>query len=207
MPREYTMRKRADASRQTRERIVQATMQLHDEKGVAPTTFADIARRAGIGQATLHRHFPTFGDLVQTCGQHAWQEMRPLVPDVAGAVFEGLAGEAERLERLFDEVDAFYLRGAHRLALAARDRELVPELHQFLSAVEAGVQAHVAEALAPSAPPGVVADAATALFSFPVWQRLRQLDLPDAGFKAFMLRLVQCAMKAARQPGATQSAG
>ena len=92
MPREYKMRKRADDWQKTRERILKATMQLHDEKGVAPTTFSDIAKRAGLGQATLYRHFPTIGDLVQTCGGHVWQEMRPPTPDTAAAVFEGLTG-------------------------------------------------------------------------------------------------------------------
>ena len=53
------MQKRAEARDQVRERIVEATMRLHDEKGVVPTTFAEIAERAGVGPATVSRHFPT----------------------------------------------------------------------------------------------------------------------------------------------------
>ena len=68
------------------------------------------------------------------------------------AAFEGLGGLTERLERLVEEIDAFYRRGALRLALAGRDRELIPALDHFLNAVEAGVQAYVEEALAPSKP-------------------------------------------------------
>lgn len=197
MPRAYKMRKRAEASEQTRERILQATMELHDEKGVAPTTFADIAKRAGLGQATLYRHFPTLGDLVRTCGGHVWQEMRPPMAETAAAVFVDVAGTTKRLERLFDEIDAFYARGELRLGLAGRDRELLPELDQFLGAVEAGVAAYVAEALAPSKASGRTVDVVIALMSFPVWRRFRQLGLPDGQFKAFTLRLIQCAMKAA----------
>src|SRR5688572_6601850 len=106
MPREYKMRKRADDWQKTRERILQATMQLHDEQGVAPTTFSDIAKRAGLGQATLYRHFPTLGDLVQACGGHVWQEMQPPTGEAAAAVFEGLATVDERLEKLVEEIDA-----------------------------------------------------------------------------------------------------
>ena len=196
MPREYRMRKRADAWQQTRERILQATMQLHDEQGVAPTTFADIAKRAGLGQATLYRHFPTLGDLVQACGGHVWQEMRPPTPDTAAAVFEGLTGLGLRLEKLVEEIDAFYRRGALRLGLAGRDRELIPALEYFLRAVEAGVEAYVKEALAPSKPPKRVVEAVAALMSFPVWSRFTQLDLSERKSRQLTLRLIQCGMGA-----------
>jgi len=199
MPREYKMRKRADAWQQTRERILQATMQLHDEQGVAPTTFSDIARRAGLGQATLYRHFPTLGDLVQACGGHVWQEMRPPTPPAAAAAFEGLGNLTERLEKLVDEIDAFYRRGAPRLALAGRDRELVPALDHFLTAVEAGVQAYVEEALAPSNPTKRTLDVVAAMMSFPVWQRLRRIELSDRKSKQLTLSMIQCAMGAVRE--------
>lgn len=199
MPREYKMRKRADDWQKTRDRILQATMQLHDEKGVVPTTFADIAKRAGIGQATLYRHFPTPGDLVRACGGHVWQEMRPPTPDTAAAAFEGLTGVPERVEKLVEEIDAFYRRGALRLGLAGRDRDLMPELDQFLGAVEAGVEAYVSEALAPSKKPKRVVETVAALMSFPVWQRLSRLALADRPSRAFTSRLIQCAMRAAEE--------
>ena len=50
-------------------------MRVHDEKGVAPATFSEIAQRAGVGVATVTRHFPTLSDLVRACGAHVWQEM------------------------------------------------------------------------------------------------------------------------------------
>src|SRR5215203_6814967 len=80
MARDYRMQKRAEARDQVRERIVEATMRLHDEKGVVPTTFAEVAERAGVGPATVSRHFPTLGDLVRACGAHVWHEMRPRHP-------------------------------------------------------------------------------------------------------------------------------
>jgi AcrR family transcriptional regulator len=196
MPREYKMRKRADDWQKTRERILQATMQLHDEQGVAPTTFSDIAKRAGLGQATLYRHFPTLGDLVQACGGHVWQEMQPPTGEAAAAVFEGLATVDERLEKLVEEIDAFYRRGALRLHLAGRDRDLIPALDYFLKAVEAGVEAYVHEALAPAGPPKRTVEVVAALTSFPVWQRFGQLELSPRKSRDLTLRLIHCAMRA-----------
>jgi AcrR family transcriptional regulator len=198
MARDYKMRKRAEALERTRERILQATMQVHDEKGVAPTTFADIAKRAGLGQATVSRHFPTLGDLVMACGGHVWAEMRPPVPDTAAAVFAGIESTHERLARLVEELDAFYSRGALRLRLAARDRELVPALHGFLTAVEAGVEALVREALANSGEPEPAIKMAIMLTSFPVWSEFNRLGLPASKLAPLKLRILECAVDAAR---------
>jgi AcrR family transcriptional regulator len=200
MPRDYKMRKRAEARDQTRERILQATMQLHDEQGVAPTTMADIAKRAGVGQATVSRHFPSLSNLVQACGMHVWVEMQPPVPDAAPAVFAGIETTDGRLAKLVDELDAFYGRGALRLKLASRDRDLLPELNGFLTAVEAGVEALVREALANSGEPEPAIKMAIMLTSFPVWSGFNGLGLPASKLAPLKLKVLECAIKAARQP-------
>ncbi|MFN9952985.1 MAG: TetR/AcrR family transcriptional regulator, partial [bacterium] len=79
--RSYRRKDRAKAQAETRERIIGATMQLHDEKGVAATSFLDVARRADLGVATVYRHFPTVGSLIAACGAHIWKEMDPPVPE------------------------------------------------------------------------------------------------------------------------------
>ena len=66
--RKYLMRKRAEGQDATRERIVEATAALHSEQGVAATSYLQIAERAGVGAATVYRHFPTLGSLVMACG-------------------------------------------------------------------------------------------------------------------------------------------
>ena len=197
MPRPYKLKKRAEERDQTRERIVQATMQLHDEQGVAATSFVQVAERAGVGAATVYRHFPKLGDLVMACGAHVWQEMRPPVPDDAPAIFASIETPGGRLERLVAEIDAFYERGALRLGLAARDRELVPELDAFLNAVETGVAALVREALGPRILPESVMQVAIALTSFPVWAAFRRLDLGDAERRRTIQRVLECGLAAA----------
>lgn len=196
MARTYRLKKRAEERDQTRERILKATMQLHDEQGVATTSFTEIAERAGVGAATVYRHFPRLGDLVMACGAHVWEEMRPPVPDAAPAVFAGIETTGGRLERLVDEIDAFYTRGALRLKLAGRDRELVPELDAFLGAVEAGVAALVREALARTPVPEGAILAVLCLTTFPVWSAFKRLDLPDAERRQLTVRLIECGLAA-----------
>jgi AcrR family transcriptional regulator len=197
MIRSYRMGRRAEDRERTRTRIVEATMQVHDEKGVAPATLAEIAARAGVSQATLSRHFPSYSALIQACGGHVWQQMRPPQPDTASAVFAGVRGRQSRLQRLVEELDAFYARGAHRLDLAWRDRELVPELAGFLRAVEGGIEALVAEALAPEAPSRRHLRLALALTGFRVWQELRRHGFTGDELRAVLLQTLLCGLRAA----------
>ena len=55
---------RADA-RRNRERITAAAEEMFYRDG-ANASLEEIARRAGVGSATLHRHFPTRKDLLET---------------------------------------------------------------------------------------------------------------------------------------------
>ena len=57
----------------TRDAIVEAAFQLLNE---APTaTLGDIAKRAGVGRATLHRHFPGRTELLRTLARTAMKEL------------------------------------------------------------------------------------------------------------------------------------
>src|SRR5262245_41277160 len=50
--RRYELKARADAQEATRARIAAAAASLHQEVGIAKTTVADIARRAGVQRLT-----------------------------------------------------------------------------------------------------------------------------------------------------------
>lgn len=176
MARQYRMKKRATARDETRERIIRATMALHDEQGVASTSFADIATRAGVGAATVLRHFPTVGDLVLACGQRIAAEMRPPGSEDAARIFDGLQTTGERLTRLAEELDAFYQRGELRLVAAANDRDRVPELDGFLRIVDAGIEALVRAALAGEQPDETQIGVMMALCDIAVWRRIRKSE-------------------------------
>jgi AcrR family transcriptional regulator len=173
--RSYRMTGRAKTQDETRERIVRATMQLHDEQGVAATSFVEVAKRAGIGAATVYRHFPTLSSLVAACGAHVWTEMDPPVPERAAEIFKGIDSREYRLQRLVEELDGFYRRGALRLARASADRHLVGELDEFMRAVERGVEALVREAVRDEALPETVIQVLLALTDFPVWTSMQRI--------------------------------
>src|SRR5688500_5791576 len=61
-PRKYDMSRRASAVAETRRRIIDATRALHTERGIAATSWDDIAARAGVGVGTVYRHFPSPDD-------------------------------------------------------------------------------------------------------------------------------------------------
>jgi len=196
--RSYRMKDRARTQAETRDRIVNATMRLHDEKGVAATSFVDIARRAGIGAATVYRHFPTLGSLVAACGAHVWKEMDPPVPERAPDIFKDVAGTEDRLQHLVEELDRFYRRGALRLTAAYADRHLIPELDEFLRAVEAGVAALVREAVKEERLPDAVLRLLIALTDFPVWTAMQKVSDDELERQRLVARLLGCAIGSAR---------
>lgn len=92
-PRPYRLGKRADSVEETRQRIVIATFQVHDEKGIADTTFRDIAERADVSLATVHRYFPSYDAIVEACGELSRSMLPPLDP----ALFDGVTDLRARL--------------------------------------------------------------------------------------------------------------
>ena len=129
-PRKYQLDRRAEAAAQTRSRIVEATAELHAEKGVAGTTFRDIAARADVGIGTVYHHFPTYDDVITACGHHSLGLARPPRP----GIFEGVSDVESRVRGLVGEVFAFYGRipmlgrvRSERHQFAALDRQFVHE--------------------------------------------------------------------------------
>jgi AcrR family transcriptional regulator len=193
--RAYQMKERARSQDETRARIVATTIMLHDEQGVAATSFVDVAKRAGIGAATVYRHFPTLESLVSACGAHVWEEIAPPVPERAPQIFEGIEEIHTRLERLVDEIDGFYMRGALRLTKASIDRHLVAELDQFLRAVENGISALVSEALKGEAISKTAFQLALALCDFPVWTSMQKIECDVQDRRRVLTKLLSCAVK------------
>ena len=196
--RKYQLRKRAEGLDATRERIVEATAALHYEQGIVATSYIQIAERAEVGPATVYRHFPTLGSLVEACGAYVHEITQPPLPENAAAVFAGLETRQQRLERLVAELDAFYDRAAVWIGIAARDRDRVPELDKALRGVAAGVEALVREAVGAGSSEAEIR-LMTALADVSVWQSLKRLDAPPAEFRRIMVGLLDCASGLAAQ--------
>lgn len=105
-PRKYNKEKRAASAAETRQRIVEATYSLHNEKGVVATSFRDIAERAQVGIGTVYHHFPTYEQVIEACGELTMSIVRPPTSEI----FVGLSGRNEKIRRLVQELFACYER-------------------------------------------------------------------------------------------------
>ena len=79
MARQYQLKERAERQEETRQRIVEAAVELHQAKGIAATTVSDVAKRAKVGRVTVYRHFADDTELLRACSGHYFAE-RP-APD------------------------------------------------------------------------------------------------------------------------------
>ena len=121
--RPYRMRTRAEHVTRTRERIVEATVQLHSTIGFAATTVAGIARQAGVTRLTVYRHFPEVEDLYTACKAH-WGA-RQLRPDVAA--WAQVADPQDRLRLGLSDLYRFFRGGEAMLTYVDREREMLPD--------------------------------------------------------------------------------
>lgn len=104
MTRRYELRQRAESLTATRQRIVEATVELHDSVGPGRTTISAIAERAGVQRLTVYRHFPDERSLYEACSGH-WLAQNPL-PDPAGWLAVG--DPEERLRIALRAIYAFF---------------------------------------------------------------------------------------------------
>ncbi len=128
MTRSYEMKRRAKAQLRTRQKIVDATIDLHQTKGIAATSFADVAERAGVGKVTVYRHFADEDALAAACsGQYF--ERHPL-PDVEA--WRKIADPAERLRQGLCETYRYHRETEEMMARVlpeVRDHPVVEPYH------------------------------------------------------------------------------
>src|SRR5207247_1865511 len=76
--RAYQLKRRAERQDQTRQRIIEATIELHQTIGPKATTVSEVAERAQVGRVTVYRHFPDEPTLSRACsGQYIEQHPFP----------------------------------------------------------------------------------------------------------------------------------
>ena len=94
--RPYRLGKRAERAADTRRRIIEATLELHDQQGITRTTVRDVASRAAVAPSTVLQHFPRMDELIRACGELSDQ----LAPMPTEALLAGASGVAERVQRM-----------------------------------------------------------------------------------------------------------
>jgi AcrR family transcriptional regulator len=162
------MNRREAAVAETRRRLVEATVALHNEKGVLATTMQDIAARADVALGTAYRHFPTMGDAVLACGARL-QEMMPL-PSVA--LFDGATSPRERLHILVRELFRYYEQGQRWIEVGYCERAQLPALAQAMGQVEAQFTAFIDAAIRPLSGDARFVRAARGFSQFYAWKAL-----------------------------------
>ena len=129
MTRRYELKQRAESQAETRTRIVEATVGLHEEVGPAHTTVTAIAERAGVQRLTVYRHFPDERTLYAACSTH-WSLQHPAPDPTAWAVIPDVE---ERLRTALREIYAFYASTEGMMAHLLRDIPELPALAEVAS--------------------------------------------------------------------------
>jgi AcrR family transcriptional regulator len=120
--RKYELKRRAENQATTRQRIVEAALQLHATVGPARTTVMDIAKGAGVERVTVYRHFPDDLALFSACSAHYRAQNPPPETSSWGAIDDPI----ERLVVALRALYAYYDQVAPMLQNVLRDAETVP---------------------------------------------------------------------------------
>jgi AcrR family transcriptional regulator len=189
--RKYELKARAESQRETRDRIAKAAAELHEQKGVAQTTVAEVARRAGVSRLTVYNHFADLSELIPACAAH-YEERHP-APDLGPAF--GLDDPAKRAAAALAALYAWYREVEPMFGKLFSDRSAVPELDAFLTQNVDRMQADLSDGLAAGfAVRGRRAERLRALTGLAVdfwtWQRLTGEGLEDRAAAELMASAV-----------------
>jgi AcrR family transcriptional regulator len=127
MPRTYTLKRRAERQAKTRQRIVEAAVELHSSVGPAATTISMIAERAGVQRHTFYAHFPDERSLGLACSALTMQ--RDPLPDAQA--WRAVADPRQRLRTGLAAIYGWYGRNASLAACVLRDAEFHALAHEL----------------------------------------------------------------------------
>lgn len=135
MKRKYELKERARRQAETRQRIVEAAVELHTSVGPAHTTISAIASRAGVERHTFYAHFPDEPTLYRACSAH-WRSRHPR-PEVQRWL--ELDAPEEQLRGVLTDLYAWYEDVGPELEVLLRDAQLVPAAGEQLAITTEGV--------------------------------------------------------------------
>ena len=170
MNRKYEMKARAERLEDTRRRITEATLSLHEEVGPARTTVAEVARRAGVTRVTVYTHFPEDRELFAACQGHWLAQHPPPALD-----------PADGLEAVLAALYGWYRETARMAENVRRDRLSVPALDELLRETADASMGALAGALGGGPLVALALD-------FWTWRRLAGEGLDDAEAASLMAR-------------------
>jgi AcrR family transcriptional regulator len=188
------MTRRAELEEQTRTRITESTVALHEELGPARTSISAVAERAGVRRSTVYRHFPDEEKLFAACSSHWRAANQPPNPGEWTAIED----PGERTETALRELYAFYGRTEGMYASLLRDEPLVPIVGRLLGDFYGYLDAIQDILMAGRGLRGRAAKRARAAIghalAFPTWRSLtREQGLADREAISLMRALVDAA--------------
>ena len=131
--RKYTKSLRAEQQGQTRDRIVEAAMMLHEELGPAHTSIKAVAEKAGVQRLTVYRYFPDDVSLFQACTSH-WLALNP-PPDMNE--WSELLDARERSQTALLSFYQYYRSTEAMWTVSYRDVDKVIALQEPMAQIEA----------------------------------------------------------------------
>jgi AcrR family transcriptional regulator len=191
MKRAYTLKKRADSQGETRLRIVEATMLLHEELGPRATTISAIAERAGVQRLTVYRHFPDETAVFQACTSH-WLSLNPPPdPQIWADIEDGPARARTALSALY----GYYRRTERMWTVSFRDVADVPALHgpmnEFGRLLRGIGDELIARFSVPQERQSALAATIHHVLAFQTWQSLKDQGLGDAMMVDLVARWIE----------------
>jgi AcrR family transcriptional regulator len=185
------MDKRRAAVEETRQRILEATLALHSEKGILGTSWQDIARRADVSVGTVYKHFPSLDELVPACGELMYAITRPPSLEEAPEIFAGASSLEERMGRLVSELFDFYERGASYIETDFQERQL-PMVQEWEAHMRATIAGLAREALQPVGPDEDTVQAVSALVDFSTFKSFLDRDIQKEQVAKTMNEVLLC---------------
>ena len=141
--RRYRLRARAEHVAETRARIIEAIMRLHEEVGPRHTTVSAIAARAGVERLTVYRHFQDEAEMFAACS-HRYLELNP-PPDPAAWAAE--PDPTRRARSALGDLYGFFSRTSSMLEKTYRDVGEFDSLKRIMDQFDAHL-GHLADGLA-----------------------------------------------------------
>lgn len=188
--RKYDLKQRAQQQEQTRLRIVEAAMALHEELGPRNTTISAVAERAGVQRLTVYRHFENDNALFQACSSH-WLELNP-PPDYQD--WSAIAAPEERTSTALLALFHYYRKTEARWTRVYRDLQETPSLQEQIAEVEGYLAQIRDDLLKVWGPTGDQRrDVRTTLehvLQFATWQSLKNQGLSDKVIVSLALRWI-----------------